>query len=84
MVIGFLLEAFGPRSLPWTILVCAGAQAAFYIAVHVLAAQGAAQDEEGEPEDNPVVRKVGSDAYSKVALGADDSTVESGVEMTEL
>lgn len=80
MILGFLLEAFGPRSLPWTILVCACAQAALYVAVHVLAAQGASQ-QEGDGDGG----KLGGDSYSKVDAGTEEDTVETGsIEMTDL
>ncbi len=41
MVIGFLLEGFGPRSLPWTILACAILQLVTYSFLHLLGSQGA-------------------------------------------
>eukprot|EP01032_Pedospumella_encystans_P009046 gene9046-10682_t len=84
MVIGFLLEGFGPRSLPWTILVCAILQVVTYFFLHLLGSQGAAEHDTERAED---VKKL-NEVYSK--LGAfsieDDDNEENGngVEMVDL
>jgi predicted permease len=84
MILGFLLELFGPRSLPWTILLCAITQAVLYMAVHVLAAQGASHDEVGEDVGGDT--GVHTDRYRKVSVGTEDESTpeEDGVEMTAL
>lgn len=93
MVLGFLLEFLGPKSMPWMILVCSVAQAGLYMAVHVLAAQGAASRDELEESSEDHVpgggggRNGKADRYSRVGGGeaTDDDSVEAGgVEMTQL
>ena len=81
MAIGFLLEAFGPGSMPWTILVCAGAQTLLYIFIHFLAAQGSSD----EGKDRGLRgHSMEGEEYSKISLDTDDETVDTGVEMTDL
>jgi hypothetical protein len=83
MILGFLLELFGPRSLPWTILMCAIAQAVLYMAVHVLAAEGA---HEQLGEDVGGDKGEQTDRYRNVSVGTEEESTaeEDDVEMTAL
>ena len=84
MVIGFLLEGFGPRSLPWTILVCAILQVVTYSLLHLLGSQGATEHDAERAED---VKKL-NEVYSKLgAFSIEDDDAEeneNGVEMVDL
>ena len=87
MAIGFLLEAFGPRSMPWTILLCALLQVGLYSALHVIAAQGTVHD-----ETHVISEVVGDgrelsidDVYTKLKhKDVEDSGGNKSVEMTEI
>ena len=78
MAIGLLLEAFGPRSLPWTMIVCAALQVITYGSLHVIGSQGT-----GDLEHEGGGDGAGDDAYSKISVDTDDDTVED-VEMVDL
>jgi hypothetical protein len=79
MAIGFLLEGFGPRSLPWTVLVCCGLLVVLYGVLHVLAAQGAHEGEHGAGGEG------GHETYNKISVeGSEHGREEGDVEMTEL
>jgi hypothetical protein len=80
MAIGFLLEGFGPRSLPWTVLVCCGLLVVLYGVMHVLAAQGA------HDHEHLLNGEGGGETYNKIsAEGSEHGGREEGdVEMTEL
>ena len=78
MAIGLLLEAFGPRSLPWTMIVCAALQVLTYASLHVIGSQGT-----GEQEHTGDGGANGEDAYNKISLETDDAE-EDGVEIMEL
>lgn len=78
MAIGLLLEAFGPRSLPWTMIVCAALQVVTYASLHVIGSQGTGDHESGADRG-----EAGDDTYSKISLETDDETAED-VEMVDL
>lgn len=79
MAIGLLLEAFGPRSLPWTMLVCAALQLVTYGWLHVLGSQGASELEHTSDDADGG----GEDVYSKISLEIDEETADD-VEMVDL
>ena len=81
MAIGLLLEAFGPRSLPWTILVCAILQLVTYAFLHFLGSQGA-----GDHDEQSHIMDDDNDVYNKISLDTNDEDVEGeeGLEMVDV
>jgi predicted permease len=65
MVIGFLLEAFGPGSLPWTIFLFAIAQVVIYIMLHIIGTS--ASHQEHSASENRLMDK-DTDEYFKISL----------------
>lgn len=79
MAIGFLLESFGPRSLPWTILMCALVQVVIYCVLHFLGSQGSAHESQGNG-----LMDGDTEDYYKISLDIEDDADESGVEMVDI
>ena len=82
MTIGLLMQAFGPRSLPWTILMCAAAQVILYFSIHVVANHPSSHEVQHEKTSH--LMDSDTEEYSKISLDTDDESNESEIEMTTL
>lgn len=82
MAIGFLLEAFGPPSLPWTILMCSFAQLVVYGMLHFLGSQNAGHDIHVSTIN--ALMDNDTEEYSKISLDTQEDDDDNGVEMVDL
>ena len=84
MAIGLLLEAFGPRSLPWTILMCAVLQVVLYFMLHILGTQTHDGSSSDGVSDGTKLMDSDTEEYSKISLDTlddEEDPMDTDVEM---